>query len=102
MASAPWAHDDDASNAHEGANLVQLDFNGYEGVQPAPNIISATEGAPCGTRGKAKEYPPALWRRGADGKLEHVSLSVIHQDYKKLNHNMFALPRPLVNKTYHL
>jgi hypothetical protein len=32
-----------------------------------------------------------VWRRGADGKMERVSLSVIHQEYKKLNCNMFAL-----------
>ncbi len=31
-------HDDDASNAHEGANLVPPNFNGNEGVQPTPNI----------------------------------------------------------------
>jgi hypothetical protein len=32
-----------------------------------------------------------VWRRGADGKMECVSLSVIRQEYKKLNRNMFAL-----------
>jgi hypothetical protein len=32
-----------------------------------------------------------VWRRGADGKMERVSLSVIRQEYKKLNRNMFAL-----------
>jgi len=38
-------YDDDASNAHEGANLVPADFDGNEGVQPTPNIIQAPEGA---------------------------------------------------------
>jgi hypothetical protein len=78
-------YDDDASNAHEGANLVPPNFNVNEGVQPAPNIIQAPEGAPCRTRGKAKEYPPAVWHRGADGKLERVTLSVICKEYNKLN-----------------
>ncbi len=32
-----------------------------------------------------------MWRRGADGKMECISLSVIGQEYKKLNRNMFAL-----------
>ncbi len=76
-------YDNDASNAHEGANLVPPNFNGNEGVQPTPIIIQAPEGPPSRTRGKAKEYPPAVWRRGADGKLEHISLSVICQEYKK-------------------
>jgi hypothetical protein len=84
-------YDDDASNAHEIANLVPPNFTGNEGVQPTPNIIQAPEGAPCRTCGKAKEHPPAVWHRGADSKLEHVSLSVICQEYKKLNRNMFAL-----------
>jgi hypothetical protein len=84
-------YDDDASTAHEGANLVPPDFNGNEGVQPTPIIILAPEGAPRRTRGKAKEHPPAVWRRGADVKLEHVSLSVIHQECKKLNRDRFAL-----------
>jgi len=38
-------YDDDASNAHEGANLVPPDFNGNEGVQLTPNITPAPEGA---------------------------------------------------------
>ncbi len=84
-------YDDDASNAHEGANFVPPNFNGNEGVQPTPNITQAPEGAHQRTRGKAKEHPPAVWRRGADGKMEHVSLSVICQEYKKLNRAMFAL-----------
>jgi hypothetical protein len=60
-------YDDDASNAHEGANLVPPDFDGNEGVQLTPNITPAPEGAHRRTRGKAKEYPPAVWRRGTDG-----------------------------------
>ncbi len=35
-------YDDDASNAHEGANLVPPDFNGNEGVQLTPNITPAS------------------------------------------------------------
>ncbi len=84
-------YDDDASNAHEGANLVPPDFNKNEGVQPSPNITQAPEGAHRRTCGKAKVHPPAVWCRGADGKLERASLSVICKEYKKLNRNMFAL-----------
>jgi hypothetical protein len=84
-------YDDDASYAHEGANLVPPDFNGNEGVQPNPNITQTPEGAHRRTCGKAKEYPPAVWRRGADGKMERVALIVIRQEYKKLNCDMFAL-----------
>ena len=47
--------------------MVPPDFDGNEGVQPTPNITPAPEGAHRRTRGKAKEYPPAVWRRGADG-----------------------------------
>jgi len=84
-------YDDDASNAHEGANLIPPDFNGNEGVQPTPNITQAPEGAHRRTRGNAKVYPQAVWRHGADGKMECISLSVICQEYKKLNGDMFAL-----------
>jgi hypothetical protein len=38
-------YDDDASNAHEGANLVPPNFNGNEGVQLTPNITQFPEGA---------------------------------------------------------
>jgi hypothetical protein len=65
-----WSNNnyDDASNAHEGANLVPPpDFDGNEGVQLTPNITQAPEGAHRRTSGKAKEYPPAVWRCGADG-----------------------------------
>jgi len=84
-------YNDDASNTHEGANLVPPNFDGNEGVQPTPNITQAPEGAHRRTRGKAKEYPPAVWRRGADGKMERELLSVIRKEYKKLNRDMFAL-----------
>jgi hypothetical protein len=84
-------YDDDVSCAHVGANLVPPNFNGDEGVQHAPRIIVAPEGAPRRTCGKSKEYPPTVWRHGADSKLESVLLSVICQDYKKLYHDMFAL-----------
>jgi hypothetical protein len=47
-------YDDDASNAHEGANLITPDFNGNEGAHSAPNIIPFLEGAPRKTSGKAK------------------------------------------------
>ncbi len=62
-------YDNDASNAHEGANLVPPNFDGNEGVQPTPNINQAPEGAHQRTCGKAKEHPPAVWRRGSDGKM---------------------------------
>jgi len=84
-------YNDDASIAHERANLVTPNFNGNEGVQPTPNITQAPERAHRRTRGKAKEYPPAVWRRGADRKLKRISLSVIRKEYKKLNRDMFAL-----------
>jgi hypothetical protein len=58
---------------------------------PTANIAQAPEGAHQRTRGKAKEHSPAVWRRGADGKMERVSLSVIRKVYKKLNRDMFAL-----------
>ena len=51
---------DDASNAHEGTNLVPPNFNGNEGVSPAPNIIQSPEGASCRTHEKAKEYSPII------------------------------------------
>ena len=75
-------NDDDASIAHEGANLVQPDFDGNEGVQPTPNITQAPVGAHRRTRGKAKQYPPTVWRRGADGKMERVSLSLFVKNTK--------------------
>ncbi len=71
--------------------MVPPDINGNEKVQPTPNITQAPEEAHRRTCGKAKEYPPVVWRRDADGKMERVSLSVICQEYKKLNRDMFAL-----------
>ncbi len=53
---------------------------GNVGVNPLPNNIPnpnpALEGAKR-QRGKAKQYPPAVWQCGADGRLERISLSVI-------------------------
>jgi hypothetical protein len=46
----------------------------YEGARPPHNIVptptKAPDGATCQQRGKAKQYPTAVWRRGADGKLD--------------------------------
>ena len=53
-------YDDDASNSHKGANLVQPNFNENDGVQLAPNIIQAPEEAPRRTCRKVKEYPSAM------------------------------------------
>ncbi len=53
---------DDPVNAPEGA-----------AIPPAPNI---------GTRkncGRAHQYPPAKWIRGADGKMERINLSELKQ-----------------------
>ena len=66
----------------EGANLVPPDFDANEGVQPTPNITQAPVGAHRRTRGKAKQYPPTVWRRGADGKMERVSLSLFVKNTK--------------------
>ena len=47
-----------------------------EAACPAPNIvpvpIQAPEGATHRQCRKAKQYPPAVWRRGADGKMERI------------------------------
>ena len=67
---------------------------GNEGVNVPRNIVPDQNTAPEGAkrrRGKAKQYPPAVWRRGADGKMERISLSQVRKDYKKLNRDMFAL-----------
>jgi hypothetical protein len=53
---------------------------GNEGVNPLPNNDPDPNPAPEGARhqrGKTKQYPPAIWQRSADCKLELVSLSVI-------------------------
>ncbi len=56
-----------------------------------PASIQAPEGANCRHRGKAKQYPPAVWWRGADGKLERIAMSVVRREYKTLNRKIFAL-----------
>ena len=54
---------------------------GHEGACPPHNIIptptKAPEGATRRQRGKAKQYPTAVWWRGADGKLEKIAMSII-------------------------
>jgi hypothetical protein len=89
------ANDDDVSFTPEGGNqnVIPLDDKeiiapivglhvdcGNEGVNQPPHYVPdpnpAPEGARC-QRGKAKQYPPAIWQCDADGKLERISLSVI-------------------------
>ena len=55
-------------------------------IPPAPNISTRT-------RGRARQYSPAKWMRGADGKLERVNLSELKQQKAmgKLNRAIFAL-----------
>jgi hypothetical protein len=52
-----------------------------EGANRAPEIVPdpalAPEGATCQTRGKAKQYPEAVWQCGTNGKLKQVSLNAI-------------------------
>ncbi len=66
-----------------------------EAARPAPNIvlalIQALEGATHRQCRKAKQYPPAVWRRGADGKMERIAMSIVQKEYKKFNCDMFAL-----------
>jgi hypothetical protein len=54
---------------------------GHEGAHPPHNIVPTTTKAPEGAthrqRGKAKQYPTAIWWRGADGKLEKIGTSII-------------------------
>jgi hypothetical protein len=68
---------------------------GHEGACPPHNIVptptKASEGAICRQRGKATQYPTAVWRRGADGKLEWITISIIWKEYKKLTCDIFAL-----------
>ncbi len=68
---------------------------GHEGACPPHNIVptltKAPEGATSRQRVKAKQYPTAVWRRGADGKLERITMSIIRKEYKKLTHDIFAL-----------
>ena len=112
-------NNDFAPNAPEGAaperaQLIPIDFDDNIGPSanssprrrpydagPHPPVIiepqilapegAAPERATRRGRGKAKQYPPAVWRRGTDGKLERIATSVIRNEYKKLNRNMFAL-----------
>ena len=58
---------------------------------PVPVPIQAPEGAYQRRRGKAKQNPPAVWRRGADGKLERIAMNIVRKEYKKFNRDMFAL-----------
>jgi hypothetical protein len=54
---------------------------GHEGARPPLNIVPTAKTAPEGaTRqhcGKAKQYPPAVWRCDADGKLERIAMHVV-------------------------
>ena len=90
---------DDASNAHDGANLVPPDFDGNEGVQPTPNITPAPEGAHRRTRGKVKEYPPAVWRRGADGN-NMFALTFGQQEIPPMARKMSKKRQRLNHKQY--
>jgi hypothetical protein len=53
----------------------------HEGACPPHNIVptltKAPEGATRQQCGKAKQYPTAVWWRGADGKLERIAMSII-------------------------
>jgi hypothetical protein len=107
-------HDDDnVSIAPEGAQLIPpyVDENNgtpmigspvgspvgrqNDGDNLPPNIVPAPIQAPEGaTRrhcDKAKQYPPAVWRRGGDGKLKRIAMSVVPREYKTLNCDIFAL-----------
>ena len=104
-------YNDDVSIAPEGAQLIPPDDVGREplvgspvgrniglereAARPVPNLVPAPIQAPEGAyqrrRGKAKQYPPAVWRRGADGKLERIAMNIVRKEYKKFNRDMFAL-----------
>ncbi len=98
--------------APEGAQLIPPDDDGnraplaglpvgcnigpeHEAALPAPNIVPAPiiapEGATRWRHEKAKQYPPAMWQRGADGKLERIAMNTVWKEYKKFNRDMFAL-----------
>jgi hypothetical protein len=64
-----------------------------EAARPAPNIVPALIQAPEGAtrRQRGKQYPPDIWQRGADGKMERITMSVVQKEYKKFNRDMFAL-----------
>jgi hypothetical protein len=97
-------YNDDISIAPEGAQLFPPDDDGNraplvglpagcnigperEAARPAPNIVPAPiiapEGATRQQREKAKQYPPAVWQHGADGKLERIAMSIVQKEYKK-------------------
>jgi hypothetical protein len=103
-------YNDDISIAPEGAQLIPPDDDGNrallvgspvgrnvgpecEAARPAPNIVPAPIQAPEGaTRQQCgKQYPPAVWRRGADGKMKRIAMSVVQKEYKKFNRDMFTL-----------
>jgi hypothetical protein len=105
-------YNDDVSIAPEGAQFIPPDDDGdraplvdslvgcnigleCEAARPAPNIvpvpIQAPEGATHQQHGKAKQYPPAIWQCGADGKMERIAMSVVRKEYKKFNRDVFAL-----------
>jgi hypothetical protein len=54
---------------------------GHQGACPPHNIVPTPTKAPGGAtrqqHGKAKQYPTAVWRRGADGKLDRIAMSII-------------------------
>ncbi len=65
-----------------------------EAARPAPIVpapIQAPEGATHRQCRKAKQYPPAIWQRGADGKMERIAMSVVQKEYMKFNRDIFAL-----------
>jgi hypothetical protein len=107
-------HDDDnVSIAPDGAQLIPPDVDENNGtpmigspvgspvdcrndgdnlplnVVPAP--IQAPEGANRRHCSKAKQYPPAEWWGGADGKLKRIAMSDVPREYKTLNRDIFAL-----------
>jgi hypothetical protein len=103
-------YNDDVSIAPEGAQLIPPDDDGNraplvgspvgsniglecEAARPAPNIVLAWIQAPEGAtrQRRGKQYPPAVWQRGADGKMERITMSVVQKEYKKFNCDMFAL-----------
>jgi hypothetical protein len=91
-------YNDDISIAPEGAQLTLPDDDGNrappvglpigrnicperEAACPTPDIflapILAPEGATCQRCGKAKQYLPAVWQRGADCKMERIAMNVV-------------------------
>ncbi len=64
-----------------GLPVGRLVGQGHEGARPPYKIVptptEAPEGATRQQRGKTKQYPTAVWRRGADGKLERIAMSII-------------------------